>query len=321
MLALSRGLALTRLIKKWAAAGALGVATFYLAVSGAERRDPALLHHARRDPLAAVLLDRRAIRAHGTLPSAAILVLLIELESLLTAELPDVVRRDRWRWSPATRPCGDRAARNVALAGAGRPWPGGAHGRAAYGLFLTSLIAAVATTPFAIYHFQRAAPLSLLANLAAMPVVGVLVRACRAVLGRPDALRPGVLALVPMGWGIDWMVSRGDDGGWSEGWGGVPAVPASALLLVVAGFLWLALWRERWRLAGLVPILLAIPLALSAPRPDILIDADGRAVAVRGADGRYSIVNPKADRFAVEYWLRADADPRTVDDGVSASNT
>ena len=42
-----------------------------------------------------------------------------------------------------------------------------------------------------------------------------------------------------------------------------PAPPAAALLLVVAGFLWLALWRERWRLAGLVPIALAIPIALS----------------------------------------------------------
>jgi competence protein ComEC len=152
-----------------------------------------------------------------------------------------------------------------------------------------------------------------------MPVIGVLVMpaALFSVILMPFGLE--AIALVPMGWGIDWMVAVGEvTAAWSAGWGGIPAVPASALLLVVVGFLWLALWGEPWRLAGVVPMLVAIPVALSAPRPDILIDADGRTAAVRGGDGRYSIVNPKADRFAAEYWLRADADPRSLDDGVSA---
>jgi competence protein ComEC len=196
---------------------------------------------------------------------------------------------------------------------AGRLW------FSAHGLFLTSLIAALATTPFAVYHFQRAAPLALLANLAAMPVVGLLVMpaALFAVILMPFGLES--FALVPMGWGIEWMVFVGEvTADWSEGWGGIPAVPAASLLLVVVGFLWLALWRERWRLLGLVAMLLAVPVALTAPRPDILVDPDGRTVAVRGSDGRYAIVNPKADRFAAEYWLRADADLRTIEDGVSS---
>ncbi|KAB2887160.1 MAG: hypothetical protein F9K40_21815, partial [Kofleriaceae bacterium] len=35
--------------------------------------------------------------------------------------------------------------------------------------------AGLATTPFGAFHFQRIAPLTLLANLAAMPAVGLVV--------------------------------------------------------------------------------------------------------------------------------------------------
>ena len=91
------------------------------------------------------------------------------------------------------------------------------------------------------------------------------------------------LPLQAMSYGLDWLVAvAGKTAEWSEGLGGMRMPPQSALLLFVAGFLWLALWRERWRLAGLVPICLALPIALSAPRPDVLVAASGEAVAVRG---------------------------------------
>jgi competence protein ComEC len=99
---------------------------------------------------------------------------------------------------------------------------------------------------------------------------------------------------------------------WSAGWGNVAAPPVSALLLVTAGFLWLSLWHERWRIAGLLPIILAIPIAVLPQRPDILVHESGITAAVRGADGRLQIVNARPNRFAAEMWLRADADPRPL---------
>jgi competence protein ComEC len=284
LLALSPGLALTRPIKKWAAAGALLVATFYLAISGggvATQRSWIMLAVI----LCAVMLDRRALTLRNV-AIAAIIVLLIEPESLLTAsfQMSFAATLALVAGYEALRA---RADRNLTLASAADYGPVGRLWRAAYGLFLTSLIAALATTPFAIYHFQRAAPLALLANLAAMPVIGILVMpaALFSVILMPFGLE--LLALVPMGWGIDWMVAVGEvTAAWSEGWGGIPAVPASALLFVVVGFLWLALWGERWRLAGLVPMLVAIPIALGAPRPDVLIDAGGRTAAGRATPTR-----------------------------------
>ncbi|TGV53849.1 competence protein, partial [Mesorhizobium sp. M00.F.Ca.ET.149.01.1.1] len=43
------------------------------------------------------------------------------------------------------------------------------------GAAVTSLIAGSATLLFAIWHFQRVSPLSLLANLAVMPIVSLIV--------------------------------------------------------------------------------------------------------------------------------------------------
>jgi competence protein ComEC len=181
-------------------------------------------------------------------------------------------------------------------------------------LVITSAIAGLATAPFAAYHFQRVAPLTLVANLLAMPVVGTLVMpmALFAVVLMPFGLE--ALPLTVMGWGLDWVtqVAR-TTAAWSAGYGGVSAMPLAALGLIVAGFLWLTLWRNRWRLAGLAPVLLAIPVALTAPHPDVLIDEDGMTAAVRGAGGHLAIVNGKGQGFVVENWLRADGDTRGED--------
>lgn len=83
LLALSAELALRWPIKKWAAIGALGVATFYLGISGAQvatQRAYIML----AIMFVAVLLDRRAITLRNVALSAFI-VLLISPESLVTA--------------------------------------------------------------------------------------------------------------------------------------------------------------------------------------------------------------------------------------------
>ena len=48
--------------------------------------------------------------------------------------------------------------------------------------------------------------------------------------------------------------------------------------------------------------------------PDILVAADGRTFAVRGADGRLAFHHTGGDTFAMREWLAADADGRDVRD-------
>jgi competence protein ComEC len=308
VLALSTGLALDRPIKKWAAVGALAVAAAYLGISGAgiaTQRAFVML----AIMLMAVMLDRPAISLRNV-ALAAFVILLAAPESLTTAsfqmsfaatlalvagyEAIGVWRERRLNFDT-------RSA--AGLLGRVR--------RATTSLALTSLIGGLATAPLAAFHFQRVAPLTLIANLAAMPVVGTIVMpmALAALVLMPFGLE--ALPLTVMGWGLAWVgaVAR-QVAAWTAGHGVVSAMPLMALGLTAAGFLWLALWRERWRLAGLVPMALAVPVALTTPHPDVLIDDRGITVAVRGPDGRYAIVNGKGETFVVDNWLRADGDGR-----------
>jgi competence protein ComEC len=96
--------------------------------------------------------------------------------------------------------------------------------------------------------------------------------------------------------------------------GRIAAFGVGPLMLGTAGLLLLCLLRTPLRLVGLALGMIAAGLALTTPRPDVLIASDGRSVAVRGADGRLSLTRTSNDTFAVREWLAADADPRTRND-------
>src|ERR1700756_3963470 len=64
-------------------------------------------------------------------------------------------------------------------------------GREIMMLVLASLVAGLATTPYAAFHFHRVTPYGVLANLAAMPVVSALV------------MPAGLLGLAAMPFGLD----------------------------------------------------------------------------------------------------------------------
>ena len=95
-------------------------------------------------------------------------------------------------------------------------------GREIVTLALASLVAGLATTPYAAFHFHRVTPYGVLANLAAMPVVSAVV------------MPAGLLGLVAMPFGLDgvfwWLMGVGhrlDDRGDAMGRGACPARSAA----------------------------------------------------------------------------------------------
>ena len=312
LLALSPALGLNYPIKKWAAAAALAAATFYLGISGSEVatvRSWIML----AVMLSAILLDRRALTLRNV-AFAALLILVVSPDSLLSisfqmsfaATVALISAHEAWMVH--------RRA-SLALATAHERTVADRVREVVVGLLVTALVAGLATAPFGVFYFQRIAPLTVVANIAADPAIGFVVMpmAMLTLVLMPFGLE--VLPLTVMKWGLEWMVwVANTTTAWSSGLGSLPALPVASLVLICGGFLWLALWRERWRLAGLVPIVVALPIAALAARPDIVVAEDAAAVAVRGDDGRFAILGGKGASFDVQNWLRADADPRPPDD-------
>jgi competence protein ComEC len=184
------------------------------------------------------------------------------------------------------------------------------------GSLLISLLAGTATQPYAAYHFHRLGPYGALTNLLAMPVVSAWV------------MPAGILGLVAMpfgldgycwqlmGAGLDWMIFIAL---WVTSLPGavgrVAAFGGGPLLLCTFGLVVLCLLRTPLRFIGAVLLGGAIVLMIRAPQPDVLVGADGSAVAVRGADGRLAMIKSSSDTFTFKEWLAADADARAPKDG------
>jgi competence protein ComEC len=73
---------------------------------------------------------------------------------------------------------------------------------------------------------------------------------------------------------------------------------AEANALMMAGGLWLALWRTRLRLARLLRFAVGALWALITPAPDLLISGDGQHLAVRTPDGGVAMLRDKAGDYA-----------------------
>ena len=297
-------------IKKWAALGALFAAAFYLLLSDAEvATQRAFIMTAV--VLVAVMVDRSALTLR-TIAVAALFVLLIAPQALVhpsfqmsfaatLALIAGYQNRLQWFRNAADTPLGAR----LALWGA----------REIFGLVFASMLAGLATMPFAAYHFHRLAPYGVLANLLAMPIVSIYVMPAglAALLAIPFGFDDFFWR--QMGHGIGWMVGVAQ---WVAGLPGavghIPAFGIGPLLLGSAGLILVCLLRTPLRWSGAALIAAASLWAIRTPLPDVLISGDGQVIAIRNAAGRLSVLKTGIDAFAVKDWLAADADARTPKD-------
>jgi len=118
-----------------------------------------------------------------------------------------------------------------------------------------------------------------------------------------------------MGAGIDWMITVVL---WVANLPGavgrIHAFGTGPLLLGTLALLLLCLLRTPLRWSGAALAVVATIWTLATPRPDVLIAGDGQAAAVRGGDGRLSVLYSGRDTFAIKEWLAADGDGRNVKD-------
>ena len=317
-LALRERLALDYPIKKWAAVAALIVAFGYLCLTGGTvPTQRAFIMVAI--VLLAILVDREAISMRPV-AWAAMMVLLLRPESLLSASfqmsfaaVTALVAFYEWlrrRAVVRSRPP-EAWQRPLIYLGA---------------VAATTVVASLATGPFAAYHFDRIALAGMIANLVAVPLTAfwIMPLGLLALVLMPLGMEG--FALVPMAWGIDWVIAVAQFGAaLPAAVYLVPAWPAAALVAMTAGGLWLTLWRGRWRLAGIVPIVVGVIAAATARGPDLLVDDEGKLFAVRASSGDLALSTRRTKKFDAEIWLRrngqaipwpwADEDPTAWPDG------
>ncbi|SMH58014.1 ComEC/Rec2 family competence protein [Maritimibacter sp. HL-12] len=298
-LALVPGLADRLAIRKVAAVVALQAGAFYLALSGGNvATERAFIMVAVM--FGAVLMDRRALTLRAV-ALAALAILLVQPESLT---------------SPGFQMSFAATTALVAVFGYLRDWPAWNPPRILRGpvsLVIASSVAGIATAPFAAAHFNIVSHYGLLANLAAVPVMGTLVMPLAVLAAVLAPLGLGWLALEFMQYPILWILTvarfvTGLDGAV----GHVPSPGPEALPLITIGGLALVLLAGRWRLAGIAPVVLALGLWAGAERPAALISPGGGLVGVLTPEGRV-LSKPRGDGFAARVWLENDGDPVAQD--------
>ncbi len=165
-------------------------------------------------------------------------------------------------------------------------------------LILTGLVVEAALMPIGLYHFHKAGLYGALANIVAIPLTTFVTMPLEGLALALDTLGLGA----PAWWAVErslalllWIAHLVADAPGSVA--ALPAMPDGAFASMVAGGLWIALWRTTARRWGIVPLAIGALWAAATPAPDLLVTGDGRHVALRSADGSLAILRDRAGDY------------------------
>lgn len=171
------------------------------------------------------------------------------------------------------------------------------------GIVICDFVASLATMPFAIYHFHRVSVYTSLANLLAGPLIGLilmpLILLCLVALPLGLALYP----LQALGYGVGWLNRI------TEFVSALPhsvvyvdSLPFWGFALIVCGGYWLCVWQRKWRLWGMLPILIGISTIFFGLQPDMVFAPKGEGIALRNKAGEMLLMPLKTDSWTVSVW-------------------
>jgi len=285
-LALIEPIALRWSVKKPAAFAALMACGAYLIISGAS------VSTQRAFAMAfvlfgAVLIDRAAL-TQRSLAIAMIVIIVIAPWSVLTpgfqmsfaATAALITIYTMWQTRRREQLDGQRS----------RAW------FAIKSLLVTSTVTSLATAPYALYHFERVASFSILANIAAMPIISLVTAPAAAAALIPAPLGLDQFPLHLFGLSLEavlgvahWVSERS-----SSDFLQVPKMPASSLACFSAALIIVCLFRGRrartfWLLATSV---LAIGLWAGSARDRVHWAPSGEVFLehASGSVGRISVL-------------------------------
>ena len=159
-------------------------------------------------------------------------------------------------------------------------------GRGLVSLLVTGVAVEAALMPIAAYHFHKAGVYGALANIIAIPLTTFVVMPVEALALVLDGVGLGAPAWWVVRAALDVLLWLAHAVAAAPGASAaVPAMPDGAFALMIAGGLWMGLWRTRVRWSGLAPALVGAGWALVTPAPDLVVTGDGRHLAIRTEAG------------------------------------
>ena len=172
------------------------------------------------------------------------------------------------------------------------------------GAVLTSFVASLATAPFVWYHFQQLAIYSVVGNMLAMPLSGIIIMP---MLILSYFLMPLGLESIPlqlMSWGVEQLLNVARL---------VQSFPASLIMgeavspiflytMTVAGLV-IILFKAHMKWIAVPLVVIAFFMVLTASHPQILISNNAELLLVKSGNEAY-LSNTRKERFVRDQWLQ-----------------
>lgn len=173
---------------------------------------------------------------------------------------------------------------------------------------LTSFVASLATAPFVWFHFQQFSTYSILGNLLAMPISGLVIMPgvmLGLLLWPFGAAHYPILAL---GWGIEWLLTVArvvQDLPYSYLTGHMSPFPA-LIAIIICGFIFL-LVQGRWKWAALPFLMFSLLACIFWQPPKLMLSNDGNLLLLTAQNNGENIAyvsSLRRDKFTQRNWVQ-----------------
>ena len=174
-----------------------------------------------------------------------------------------------------------------------------------FGIFFTSIIAEMATTPFSLYHFNVYTFYNVFANFIAVPLVSIVILPL-SIISLPlyfVGLGLEKFVLIPAGWGVEIIIKTCEYIESIED--AIIFVPSPCFLsmfLMVFGGIWFCIWQKQWRMLGIYIYFIGVFVIFFQKEPDLIIDYKNNNFVL--TDNKYNLYPVgKINKFTLNTWL------------------
>ena len=173
------------------------------------------------------------------------------------------------------------------------------------GLIITDLVASLMTLPYSLYYFHQIAIYTTLGNIMAGPIIAFWVMPAMLLflITMPLSISKYSLMLLEKGVEVINNIAQfvtnlpGADAGY-----GLGSSSSWSIFILTLGLLWLCIWQEKWRIWGLVGILVGLINLLTYPTPDFVFDKDGTTYAYKTQENKLTMSPWHKNNFLERMW-------------------